>query len=69
MTAIAPVVLGRHRHVGDLLLAFRGEPQHVTAWEAGAVGEERVGARVDRLTGAGVVVLHDRRIPGTRGRH
>lgn len=42
-------------------------PRHsTTAWERGAVGEERLGARLNRLAGDGVAVLHDRRVPGTR---
>jgi hypothetical protein len=41
-------------------------PQTTKAWETGAVGEERLGARLDRLTGDGIHVLHDRRIPRTQ---
>jgi hypothetical protein len=33
-------------------------------WERGASGERIVGARLDRI--AGIEVLHDRQIPGTR---
>ena len=57
-------VLGR---VASALTAkpTRGpEPQHVSAWKAGADGEEKVGKRLDdwaRETGG--IVLHDRRIP------
>jgi hypothetical protein len=36
------------------------------AWETGAIGEERVAARLDALGEVGVISLHDRRIPGTR---
>lgn len=58
-------VLDRHRIIGRLLLTLRDEPQHVTAWRTGAVGEERL-ARI--LAGAAdCVVLHDLRVPGTRG--
>ncbi len=42
------------------------EPQRATAWATGAEGEERVGARLDRLVSESVRVLHDRRIPGSR---
>ena len=43
------------------------EPQHVTAWKAGADGEQRIGQRLDEwsATGAGVV-LHDRRMPNSK---
>jgi hypothetical protein len=44
------------------------EPQHVSAWKAGADGERKVGGRLDawaRETGG--IVLHDRRIPPGKG--
>jgi hypothetical protein len=56
----------RHPHIGGLILALTNEPQSTTAWAKGSVGEERVGRRLDRLTENGAVVLHDRRIPGSR---
>jgi len=40
-------------------------PQHVRAWETGAVGEERT-AEALRALPAGWIVLHDRRIPRSR---
>jgi len=49
-----------------LLLAVKDDPQSTTAWEAGAEGEERVGALLDRLSSERIKVLHDRRIPGSR---
>jgi hypothetical protein len=55
-----------HPHIGGLILAVTTDPQSTTAWAKGAVGEERVGRRLDRLTETGALVLHDRRIPGTR---
>ena len=56
----------RHRRIGGLLLAFQGAPAHETAWVRGAEGEERVARRLAKLLGSGVVLLHDRRIPGGR---
>jgi hypothetical protein len=41
-------------------------PQHIAAWRSGAAGERAVGARLDRLRVAGVLTLHDRRVPGRR---
>lgn len=35
-------------------------------WAQGATGEVEVGRRLDTLAGPDVVVLHDRRIPGSR---
>src|SRR5690606_5770938 len=48
-------------------LAVDDKPRRSTGvWAQGAVGEERVAARLDALAAVGVVALHDRRIPGTR---
>jgi hypothetical protein len=55
-----------HPHLGGMILALSSEPQSTTAWAAGAVGEERLGARLNGLVSSTVRVLHDRRIPGTR---
>lgn len=55
-----------HPVLGGMILALSDEPQSTTAWARGAAGERRVGAMLDKLAGAGVVALHDRRIP--RGR-
>jgi hypothetical protein len=52
--------------LGGLAIALSDERQSTRAWERGAVGEERVGARLDALVSANIAVLHDRRIPGTR---
>lgn len=57
----------RHPHIGGALLRLRGTPQHEEAWARGAAGEEQVAASLEeRLAGTGVVLLHDRRVPGTR---
>ncbi|MFW8744939.1 nuclease-related domain-containing protein, partial [Mesorhizobium japonicum] len=49
-------------------LAVDDRPRRSTeVWAQGAVGEQRVAAALDRLAEAGVVALHDRRVPGTRG--
>lgn len=37
-----------------------------SVWKRGAVGEEKVAARLDALAEVGVWTLHDRRMPGTR---
>lgn len=41
-------------------------PTSTTAWGKGADGEERLGARLDEHSGSTLLVLHDRRVPGTR---
>ena len=47
-----------------MILPLPDEPPAVRAWERGASGERIVGARLDRI--AGIEVLHDRLIPGSR---
>ena len=52
--------------LGGIAVALSGERQSTQAWSVGALGEERVGLRLDALASDSVRVLHDRRIPGTR---
>jgi hypothetical protein len=51
---------------GGLAVALSDERQPTKAWDRGAVGEERLGARLNALAGPGLAVLHDRRIPGSK---
>ena len=51
---------------GGIAVALSDERQSTKAWERGAVGEERLGARLDSLADLGIAVLHDRRIPGSK---
>jgi len=59
-------IRSRHPKLGGLILALSDDPQSTKAWDVGAVGEERVGARLNELASESLRVLHDRRIPGTR---
>ena len=53
------------RRFGGLLLAVVDEPQSTRAWAQGALGERKL---AEALAGVpDVVVLHDRKVPGTRG--
>jgi hypothetical protein len=57
----------RHPRLGGLLFRLADPPAHETAWARGAEGEERVASRLEQLlSGSGVVVMHDRRLPGSR---
>jgi hypothetical protein len=58
-------IRARHPHVGGLILAVTLEPQTTKNWEVGAEGERKLGAGLDNLAGRGVIMLHDRRRPGT----
>jgi|BarGraNGADG00212_1021973.scaffolds.fasta_scaffold01412_4 Nuclease-related domain len=51
--------------LGGLVLALTNEPQSTRAWATGARGEEKFARALEGM--AGIVVLHDRRVPGTRG--
>ncbi|MEJ7784623.1 MAG: nuclease-related domain-containing protein [Solirubrobacteraceae bacterium] len=56
----------KHPRTAALRLALASDPSHEMVWARGAAGEERVAAILAKHLHAGVVVLHDRRIPGTR---
>jgi hypothetical protein len=56
----------RWGRLSGLVKAFTDDPQSTTAWARGGEGERRVGARLDDALGETGVVLHDRRIPGSR---
>jgi Nuclease-related domain len=59
-------IVGRHPHLGKLILAVSEEPQTIRAWSKGAAGEEALGARLNELATERLVVLHDRRVPHSR---
>lgn len=52
--------------LGGIAVALSDEKQSTKAWATGAVGEERLGARLDSLASVSIAVLHDRRIPGSK---
>jgi hypothetical protein len=57
-----------HPHIGGLLLAIRGTPQHEFAFHQGAIAERAVADSLDKRTVASpVITLHNRRMPGARG--
>ncbi len=55
----------RHPHIGNLLLRFQEAPEHEKAWVTGAAGEEALAAAMARRC-PDVIVLQDRRMPGSR---
>jgi len=59
-------IRARWGKLGGIAVALSDERQSTEAWKKGAVGEERLGERLDGAASPTFVVLHDRRIPGTR---
>lgn len=55
----------RHPHLGNLLLRFQSPPASEVAWNTGASGEQALAAHLAKRC-PDVIVLHDRRIPGSR---
>lgn len=51
---------------GGLAVALSDERQSTKAWDKGAIGEERLGARLNDMASDDLAVLHDRRIPGSK---
>jgi hypothetical protein len=56
----------KHPRIGGTLLALQGPPQHERSWRKGAEGEEAVARVLAERCEAPVVLLHDRRMPGSR---
>lgn len=52
--------------LGGLAVALSYERPHTKSWDRGAIGEERLGARLNALAADDLTVLHDRRIPGSK---
>jgi hypothetical protein len=59
------LTLKKHPRVGRLILRVTDEPQASRAWDKGAGGEEALGMRLTELASERLVVLHDRRVPGS----
>lgn len=59
-------IRSKHPRLGGMILALTEDPQSTTAWDTGAIGEERLGQRLNELANDELRVLHDRRIPKSR---
>lgn len=53
--------------VGKTVKVFSEDPQSTRAWKQGAVGEEKLAKLLESHLDERAVVLHDRKVPGTRG--
>lgn len=58
-------IRGRFVRFGGAVLALTDDPQSTRAWATGARGEEKFATALEGIEG--LRVLHDRRVPGTRG--
>src|SRR5579863_481278 len=57
----------RWGRLAGVIKFFSDDPQSIQAWAKGAKGERRLGDRLERELGDRAVVLHDRKVPRTRG--
>ena len=55
-----------HPRIGGLLFRLKDDPQHEIVWSRGGLGEEASAATFAKHCVASVLVLHDRRIRGSR---
>jgi hypothetical protein len=56
----------RWGRLSGLVLALSEDPQSTRAWERGSTGETKLAQSLAKLEGDDVIVLHDRRVPGSR---
>ena len=54
------------KRLGAVVLALSDDPQSTRAWRTGSAGEERLARFFERELPDSAIVLHDRRIPGSR---
>jgi hypothetical protein len=59
-------IRSKHPKLGGLILAVSDDPSSTTAWNTGALGEEKLGGGLDRLGSETIRLLHDRRMPRNR---
>lgn len=56
----------RHKYLGGLILALSDDPAWTRAFASGALGEERLAARLERDCGESVLFLHNRSLGSGR---
>jgi hypothetical protein len=59
-------IRAKHPKLGGLILAISDDPQSTTAWNTGALGEEKLGGGLNSLAGDTIRLLHDRRLPRSK---
>jgi hypothetical protein len=65
-TAREERIRAKHPKLGGLILAISEDPQSTTAWNTGALGEEKLGGGLNSLAGDTIRLLHDRRLPRSK---
>jgi hypothetical protein len=55
----------KHPRIGGALLALSAAPDHESAWARGADGEEQLARSLAKRLDDRVILLHDRRVPGS----
>jgi hypothetical protein len=56
----------KHPRIGGLLFTLKDDPRHEAVWARGAGGEEIAAEQFVKHCSEHVLVLHDRRIPGSK---
>jgi hypothetical protein len=57
----------RWGRLAGIVKLLSDDPQSITAWAKGSEGERRLAETLTRRVGDRAVLLHDRKVPGTRG--
>jgi len=57
----------RWGRLGGLVFALTSDPSTTRAWQRGSIGESKLAAALGKVDREDVIVLHDRRVPRTRG--
>jgi hypothetical protein len=57
----------RWGHLAGVVKFLSEDPQSIQAWAKGSAGERKLAASLAKRVGNRAVLLHDRKVPGTRG--
>ena len=60
-------IRGRWGRLAGIVLALSEDPQSTQAWQRGSIGETKLAKTLASLNRDDIVLLHDRKVPGTRG--
>jgi hypothetical protein len=57
----------RWGRLAGLVLALSEDPQSTAAWQRGSIGETKLAKTLARIDRDDIIVLNDRKVPGTKG--